>query len=203
MLCSAWLCSLCMLCIVGCMAVGMVSLWGVGFVAVVTTSLLCGKRLGFRVWFFHISDKDFVCWCRQTAHMRIAAALLESYERQVQSVEGALKVATLLSPSLFSLVTLLSPFCHPLVILLSPSCHPLVILWSTSFTLLSPSCHPLVTLLSPSCHPLVTLLTPSCHPPVDLNISSCIPKPAFHIIITMSLYLDTDMFMCRCCLPLD
>lgn len=27
----------------------------------------------------------------QTAHMRIAAALLESYERQVQSVEGALK----------------------------------------------------------------------------------------------------------------
>ena len=117
--------------------------------------------------------------------MRIAAALLESYERQVQSVEGALKVATLLSPSLFSLVTLLSPFCHPPV------------------TLLSPSCHPLVTLLSPSCHPLVTLLTPSCHPPVDLNISSCIPKPAFHIIITMSLYLDTDMFMCRCCLPLD
>ena len=31
--------------------------------------------------------------CRQTAHMRIAAALLESYERQVQSVEGALKVS--------------------------------------------------------------------------------------------------------------
>ena len=30
--------------------------------------------------------------CRQTNHMRIAAALLESYERQVQSVEGALKV---------------------------------------------------------------------------------------------------------------
>ena len=35
-------------------------------------------------------------WCRQTAHMRIAAALLESYERQVQSVEGALKVGDFL-----------------------------------------------------------------------------------------------------------
>lgn len=35
-------------------------------------------------------------WCRQTAHMRIAAALLESYERQVQSVEGALKVSDFL-----------------------------------------------------------------------------------------------------------
>ena len=59
--------------------------------------------------------------------MRIAAALLESYERQVQSVEGALKVVTLVSPS-----------CHPLDILLSPSCHPFVTLLLTSTYPLAP-----------------------------------------------------------------
>jgi len=53
---------------------------------------LCGHGLKL---FFHILGTGFICWCRQTAHMRIAAALLESYERQVQSVEGALKVVTL------------------------------------------------------------------------------------------------------------
>lgn len=46
---------------------------------------------------------------RQTGHMRIAAALLESYERQVQSVEGALKV------QLFNLL----PACHILQLAIS------------------------------------------------------------------------------------
>ena len=44
--------------------------------------------------------------CRQTSHMRIAAALLESYERQVQSVEGALKVSQSSSASSKSVAAL-------------------------------------------------------------------------------------------------
>ena len=53
--------------------------------------------------------------------MRIAAALLESYERQVQSVEGALKVCHVLLPwSPFVLCVL---FCWACVEARITSCH--------------------------------------------------------------------------------
>ncbi len=35
---------------------------------------------------------------RRSPHMRLAAALLESYERQIQSVEGALRVRPARAP---------------------------------------------------------------------------------------------------------
>ena len=113
--------------------------------------------------------------------MRIAAALLESYERQVQSVEGALKVVTLLSTS-----------CHPLVTLLSTSCHPLV-------ALLSPSCHLLVTLLSPSTFPLEPLSLPSlslllsiCTVDVDVSMSRGWYYPLTESWSTLVLCLQHD-----------
>ena len=54
--------------------------------------------------------------------MRIAAALLESYERQVQSVEGALKVIATPKPHLYPSSPTLNTLV-PVALQRSPKCR--------------------------------------------------------------------------------